>query len=114
MGKRSMKIRDSMKYQKLAAWQYRRDKGRRRKSMSAGRLLLSMLTASLVLSAADAATAQPYPQRPVKLIVSLVAGSPADLVARSIADKLSASLKQTFVVDNRPGAHGNLASEFVA
>ena len=70
--------------------------------------------ASIVLSVSSAATAQSYPQRPVKLIVSLVAGSPADLVARSIADKLSASLKQTFVVENRPGAHGNLASEFVA
>ena len=47
------------------------------------RLLLSMLAgASFVLGVASAATAQPYPQRPVKLIVSLVAGSPADLVAR--------------------------------
>jgi tripartite-type tricarboxylate transporter receptor subunit TctC len=83
--------------------------------MSARHLLLSMLAgASFALSLSNAATAQSYPQRPVKLIVSLVAGSPADLVARSIADKLSAKLKQTFVVENRPGAHGNLASEFVA
>jgi tripartite-type tricarboxylate transporter receptor subunit TctC len=56
----------------------------------------------------------PTPQRPVKLINALVAGSAADFVARTIGDKLSASLKQPLVVENRPGAHGNIAAEFVA
>jgi tripartite-type tricarboxylate transporter receptor subunit TctC len=66
----------------------------------------------LVLSAA--AAAQPYPQRPVKVVAAVVAGSTGDLVARAVAERLSASLMQTFVVENKPGAGGNLGAEFVA
>ena len=61
-----------------------------------------------------AATAQSYPSHIVKLIVSNVAGGPGDITARAIADKLSASLKQPFVIENRPGASGNLGTEVVA
>jgi tripartite-type tricarboxylate transporter receptor subunit TctC len=78
------------------------------------RAFLFALTGAGVAWVCDTAGAQPYPQRPVKLINALVAGSPADFVARTIGDKLSASLKQPFVVENRPGAHGNIAAEFVA
>ena len=61
-----------------------------------------------------AAQAPAYPQRPVKMIVAVLPGSPVDVAARAVADKLSASLKQPFVVENRPGAAGNLGAEFVA
>jgi tripartite-type tricarboxylate transporter receptor subunit TctC len=58
--------------------------------------------------------AQPYPNRPIKLVVPYVAGGPSDMVARAIADKLSLSLKQPLVVENRPGAGGNIGTEVVA
>jgi tripartite-type tricarboxylate transporter receptor subunit TctC len=60
-----------------------------------------------------AAAAQAYPDRVVKLVVPFVAGSPLDIVARTIADKLSTSLKQPFVVENRPGAGGNIGTELI-
>jgi tripartite-type tricarboxylate transporter receptor subunit TctC len=78
------------------------------------RAFLSTLAGASIGLVAHPAAAQSYPQRPVKLINALVAGSPADFVARTLADKLSATLKQPFVVENRPGAHGNLAAEFIA
>ncbi len=58
--------------------------------------------------------AQPYPNRPIKLVVPYVAGGPTDMVARAIADKLAISLKQPLVVENRPGAGGNIGTEVVA
>jgi tripartite-type tricarboxylate transporter receptor subunit TctC len=77
-------------------------------------VLMAIAAAGCVIAAASAASAQSYPQRPVKIIVDRPAGSPHDLITRAMADKLSANLKQTFVVDNRTGASGNLAAEFVA
>src|SRR5262249_61267455 len=71
-------------------------------------------TASLGLGPVGFAPSQPYPQRPVKIVVPFLPGGGTDLVARAIADKLSAKLKQTFVVENRPGAAGNLGAEAVA
>ena len=70
--------------------------------------------ASLALSAPSAATAQVYPQRPVKIITAGLPGTPFDLVARALADQLSPKLKQTFLVETRPGAAGNVGAEFVA
>jgi len=61
-----------------------------------------------------AALAQPFPQRPIKIVVAGLAGVPFDLVARAVADKLTVSLKQTCVVEDRPGAAGNLGAEAVA
>ncbi|HEY6994044.1 MAG TPA: tripartite tricarboxylate transporter substrate binding protein [Xanthobacteraceae bacterium] len=59
------------------------------------------------------AWAQAYPARPVRLIVQVPAGGSPDIVARVIAQWLSERLGQQFVVDNRPGASGNLATEAV-
>jgi len=83
--------------------------------MMSRRLFLSgAATASLGLGTVGFAHSQSYPQRPVKIVVPFLPGGGTDLVARTIADRLSAKLKQAFVVENRPGAAGNLGAEAVA
>jgi tripartite-type tricarboxylate transporter receptor subunit TctC len=78
------------------------------------RKILGLLVAAISLSLPARIDAQDYPARPVRLIVPFAAGGPLDMVARAVADKLSASLKQSFVIDNRAGAGGNLGTELVA
>src|SRR5918911_4921197 len=72
----------------------------------------------LVLAAAcmiaGAAAAQDYPSRPVKMIVPFGAGGPADVYARVLAQHLQESLKQSFVVEDRPGAGSIIGSDAVA
>ena len=68
----------------------------------------------LVAGLAATAAAQPYPNHPIKLIVPFAAGGPLDLVGRSIGDKLSASLKQPIIIENRVGAGGNIGTEAAA
>jgi tripartite-type tricarboxylate transporter receptor subunit TctC len=58
--------------------------------------------------------ADPWPAKPVTLVVPSSAGGGTDAFARTLAQSLSESLKQTVIVDNRPGASGNLGAEFVA
>jgi len=58
-------------------------------------------------------SAQVYPSRPVKIIVGQAAGSASDIVARLIAQFLSEKLGQQFLVEVRPGATGNIATEAV-
>jgi tripartite-type tricarboxylate transporter receptor subunit TctC len=75
------------------------------------------LTISIVAAAAPnlstTAAAQDYPSKPIRMIVSSAAGGPLDIVGRSIAEKLSDSLKQPVVVEARSGAGGNIAADFV-
>src|SRR5512132_3365458 len=59
------------------------------------------------------AWAQPYPTRPVRIIVGFPPGFAADTVARLIAQSLSDSLRQQFVVENRPGAGSNIATNAI-
>ena len=76
-------------------------------------LLLLGASVCIVCSAGPAA-AQSYPNRLIKIVVPAVAGGPLDIVARTVADKLSVSFKNPFVIENRPGAGGNIGTEVVA
>jgi tripartite-type tricarboxylate transporter receptor subunit TctC len=69
---------------------------------------------SLVAALSRRATAASYPERPVRILVPFAAGGPSDLTARLIGDKLREALGQTFIVENRGGAGGNLGIAQVA
>src|SRR5262249_566786 len=82
--------------------------------MMSRRLFLTGVAGATCGLAASTASAQSYPLRPAKIVVSFLPGTGVDLVARTVADKLSVKLKQTFIVENRAGAAGNLGAEAVA
>ena len=71
------------------------------------------LLALSVLALTTPAAAQTYPDKPVKIVVGFAAGSVSDLTARIIGGKLAESLKQPFVVEVRPGAGANVATQSV-
>ena len=75
------------------------------------RLAFAALSA---LAMAGAFAADDYPTRPIRMIVGFAPGGGTDLTARPIAQKLSELLKQQVIVENRPGAAGNIATEQVA
>jgi tripartite-type tricarboxylate transporter receptor subunit TctC len=66
--------------------------------------------ATLATVIATAPASATYPDRPIKIIVPYAAGGPTDVTARLIADKLSQRLGQTFIIDNRGGAGGNIGT----
>jgi tripartite-type tricarboxylate transporter receptor subunit TctC len=71
-------------------------------------------TALTLALAGGFAQAQSYPNRPVKIVVPFAAGGPADNYARFMAQRLGEELKQTFVIDNKPGAGSIIGTDLVA
>jgi tripartite-type tricarboxylate transporter receptor subunit TctC len=77
------------------------------------RVALALPIVGAVL-AAIGAQAQPYPNKPIKIIVPLTAGSPVDVVGRLVGNHLSTTLRQPVIVENRPGAGATLGAKAVA
>lgn len=75
-------------------------------------VLIAVVSALCLLT--NPATAQGYPNKPIRLVIGYPPGGASDVVARAIALPLGERLKQAIVVDNRPGASGMIASEIVA
>jgi tripartite-type tricarboxylate transporter receptor subunit TctC len=84
---------------------------RRRQAMLS---LCKRLAAALGLLVTVAAHAQGFPDRPITIVVPYAAGGPTDIVARLVGQKLSVQMGQPVIVDNRPGAGGNLGAAAVA
>ena len=64
--------------------------------------------------AAPLACAQTFPERPVRFVVGFTPGGPSDILARALGQKLAGRFSQQVIVENRPGAGGNIAAELVA
>jgi len=75
---------------------------------------LAFLSFAAALIAAGPATAQPYPSRPITLVVPQAAGGTNDIVGRLVGQKLGEVMNASVVVDNRPGAGGNIGTQLVA
>lgn len=75
--------------------------------------MLRLIAVVIALLACGAASAQDYPARPIRLYVGFPAGGGPDLIARIIGAKLSESWGQAVVVENKPGASGSIAADFV-
>ena len=77
-------------------------------------ICMRSIAACLLFAASLGASAQPYPSKPVRIVVPFAPGGIADNSARVITDRLGARLGQSVLVDNRPGASGNIGTELVA
>jgi len=86
------------------------------RARSGRRLLTTLLAVAPIMALLpEAAHAQDsYPDKPVKLLTNFAAGGPLDILGRALAVPLQAEFKQPFVVDNRPGAGGNIGANMVA
>ena len=79
--------------------------------------MLRLLRAALLLAlgvAVSAVADEPYPNKPIHLIVPFVAGGTSDILARILAKDLESELKQSVIVENKAGAGGNIGSDIVA
>jgi tripartite-type tricarboxylate transporter receptor subunit TctC len=72
------------------------------------------LSGGLTIANAAEAQSAAYPDRPIRFIVPFVAGAGTDMTARTVAQKLTENLGHQVVVDNRPGAAGNIGMELTA
>jgi tripartite-type tricarboxylate transporter receptor subunit TctC len=82
--------------------------------MKVNRRTLSIgIVAAAILAGHVPAAAQSYPSRPIRLIVGFAAGGPTDVLARIIGGRMSELLGQQVVIENRTGASGNIATQFV-
>ena len=78
------------------------------------KLLLKLIITSLCFFITTSGFAQSYPNKPIKLIVPFPPGGPTDIVARPLAQMLGESMKQSVIVENKGGAGGSVAADFVA
>ena len=76
--------------------------------------LARLAVVAFLLVACDLGFAQSYPNKPIRMLVGFPAGGPTDVVGRIIAEKLAGQLGQPVLIENRPGAAGNIAAEQVA
>jgi tripartite-type tricarboxylate transporter receptor subunit TctC len=83
--------------------------GMRLPEWKAGVRLCSLAIALVLATVGATAAAEPYPNRPIRLVVGFLAGGPTDIPARFIADRLSTQLGQKVFVENKPGAGGMIA-----
>ena len=74
----------------------------------------TLAAAATAVLATTSASAQTWPTRPVTIVVAFAAGTTSDIIARGLAQYLSDTLGQSFVIDNRAGAGGNIGAESVA
>src|ERR1700677_882190 len=82
------------------------------RSAIAGVVVAQFMLFGVTMSGAPAQST--FPRQPVHIVVGFAAGGPTDILARVIGNKLSESLGQQVVIENRTGASGNIASEAVA
>ena len=79
------------------------------------RIAAFTLTAIALLAGLPAfAQAPAWPSKPVRVVVTLSPGSTSDILARVVSEQMGKSLGQAFVIENRPGAGGNIAGDYVA
>jgi tripartite-type tricarboxylate transporter receptor subunit TctC len=78
------------------------------------RILVAASLACGLVAGIGSATAQSYPNRPIRAIVPFAAGSATDIVARTFADQMTKTLGQSIVIENRPGANGLIGADAVA
>jgi tripartite-type tricarboxylate transporter receptor subunit TctC len=76
--------------------------------------LLSAALVGAVACLATPAVSQPYPNQPIRIIAPFPAGGLVDVLARAVGDEISKSLGQPVIVENKPGAGGNIGAELVA
>jgi tripartite-type tricarboxylate transporter receptor subunit TctC len=78
------------------------------------KLVLRLAFAVCAFALSIGVSGQPYPNRPVKIVVSFAAGSGSDIIARILAEDLRLAFNQSFIIDNKPGASAQIAAEYVA
>src|SRR5580765_4352576 len=84
-----------------------------RYTSSIGNLAI-LAAAAFALTLASEAPAQSYPTKPIRLVVPFAPGGSSEIVARTVAQKMSESLGQQVIVENKPGGAGNIAMQEVA